>query len=210
MLRLDGLLRVRRWLDALDRFDATGDYGVFASLLQEDGVPNDMAGCLEAAAFLERTLNVRGAAKRIKTFLPVLDEPLGGASGLFQRHLADCLHWASAGTLSEQQRKLAYQYLKRRDFVRAAVFGREACVSRLLEENDVTTDVYYSEDRQEAAKELAKGLSDSRQRGYNAMTAMRNALAHGTRPKWATIDAALKDPQKLRGELQAALRRFFG
>ena len=37
VLKLEGLTRVRRWVDALDRFDATGDYGIFAPLLLEDG-----------------------------------------------------------------------------------------------------------------------------------------------------------------------------
>ena len=55
VLQLDGLTRVRRWVDALDRFDATGDYGVFAPLLIEDGVSEDKAGCLARAAFFERT-----------------------------------------------------------------------------------------------------------------------------------------------------------
>ncbi len=52
VLTLDGLTRVQRWVDALAQFDATGDYGVFAPLLIEDGVPGDKAGCLEEAAFL--------------------------------------------------------------------------------------------------------------------------------------------------------------
>ena len=41
VLKLDGLDRVRQWLDALNRFDATGDYRVFGSLLTKDGVEAD-------------------------------------------------------------------------------------------------------------------------------------------------------------------------
>ena len=209
VLRLDGLVRVRRWLDALDRFDATGDYGLFAPLLKEDGVPNDKANCLEAAAFLERTVNVRDAARKIATFLPVLEQPLPGPSGLFQRDLAECLSWAKAPTVSQQQCKLAHRYLDRGDFVRAAVFGRESCVTRLFEENDVTFDERYSEDRTETLKDLASKLPDSRRRGYQALTAMRNALAHGTRPEWRAIEIALRDPRRLKRELQTALQGFF-
>ena len=210
VLRLDGLVRVRRWLDALDRFDATGDYGLFAPLLQEDGVPEDKAGCLEAAAFLERTLNVRDAARKIGSFLPVLDEPLDGASRLFQHRLAERLRWANADTVSEQQRRLAHQYLNRGDFVRAAMFGREACVSRLFEANNVTMDEHYDDDRQETLWQLADELPDTKRRAYNELTAMRNALAHGTRPDRRHIETALKDPQQLRGKLEKALQRFFG
>ena len=210
VLRLDGLVRVRRWLDALDRFDATGDYAVFSPLLKEDGVPRDKAHCLEAAAFLERTLNVRDAASELETFLPVLDLPLSGASGLFKHRLATRLRWAKADRLSEQQRQLAYQYLIRGDFVRAAMFGREACESRLLEENNVVMNEYYSEDRQAEVKELADKLSGPRRDGYFALTAMRNALAHGTRPKRRDIRSALRDPLELGRQLRAALAEFFG
>ena len=88
VLRLDGLVRVRRW-------------------------------------GYERILNVPDAARQIRTFLPVLDEPLSGASGLFQRKLGERLQWAKHSGLAEQQRKLAYQYLNRRDFVRAAMLARD-------------------------------------------------------------------------------------
>ena len=209
VLRLDGLVRVRRWLDALDRFDATGDYGVFAPLLKEDGVPGRKANCLEDAAFFERTLNVRRAAERIAAFRPVLDQRLSGASGLFQDRLTERLRWARAGSLWEQQRELANQYLKRGDFLRAAAFGREACVGRLLEENDVPTNRFYSEERAEKLKKLADSLPASRRQAYRTLAALRNALAHGTRPFQAEAKAALREPQTLREELQAALKRFF-
>ena len=209
VLRLDGLMRVRRWLDALDRFDATGDYGVFAPLLREDGVPDRKANCLEEAAFFERTLNVRDAAKSIATFRPVLDQRLAGASGLFQDRLGKRLRWANAGSLWEQQRELADQYLKRRDFLRAAAFGREACVGRLLEENEVPTNRFYSEERAEKLKELADGLPVSRRQAYRTLAAVRNALVHGTRPFQPRAKAALRDPRRLREELQAALKSFF-
>lgn len=209
VLRLDGLMRVRQWLEALAKFDATGDYGVFASLLKKDRVPKRKADCLEAAAFLERTLNVRDAARKLKTFLPVLDGQLAGASGLFQPHLKLRLRWAKATTLSEQQYLLARQYLGRGDYVRAAVLGREACGSRLCEENGVSTNEYYSEDRQETLKELANALPRHRRDAYGAMTAMRNALAHGSRPRRSDIEAALRDPQKLGRELRRALGDFF-
>jgi CRISPR-associated Csx2 family protein len=33
VLRLDGLYAIQRWVTALEHFDASGDYGVFAPLL---------------------------------------------------------------------------------------------------------------------------------------------------------------------------------
>lgn len=208
VLRLDGLVRVRRWLDALNRFDATGDYGVFAPLLTEDGVPADKAKCLEDAAFYERTLNVPDAARKIGTFLPVLREPLPGASGLFQHRLEERLRWTLAPALSEQQRKLAHQYLSRSDFVRAAMFGREACASRLCEDRGEQTTGKHKE-RQEAVERFENEVEGQRKDGLQVLKALRNALAHGTQPTWPRIRTALGDPNKLRNELQRAMREFF-
>ena len=213
VLKLDGPVRVRRWMDALDRFDATGDYGVFAPLLIEDGAPADKANCLRDAAFLERTLNVRDAASRIRTFLPVLDNPLRGASGLFRRKLAERLRWAKDDRLSERQRKLARQYLDRGDFVRAAMFGKEACVSRVCEERGVST-VEYGEGRKEAVREFEQELREDRHperraSAWRMLTAIRNALAHGTRPDRKPYRKILQDPVRLEQELRKALERFF-
>ena len=38
LLHLDGLARVRRWVNALDPLDATGDYRMFTPRLIEDGL----------------------------------------------------------------------------------------------------------------------------------------------------------------------------
>ena len=210
VVRLDGLMRVRRWLDALDRFDATGDYGVFAPLLEEDGVPADKAQCLKDAAFLERTLNVPDAARKLRTFLPSLDKPLAGASGLFQHRLKERLRWATATPLSEQRRKLAHQYLKRRDFVRAAMFGWEACVSRVCEQRGISMSDFGEE--QQAVRDFEREADHATRRGIQSLRALRNALAHGEPPpKWqANAQAALKDPQKLAKELETTMQRIFG
>ena len=213
VLELDGLVRVRRWVDALNQFDATGDYGVFAKLLIDDGVPADKANCLKDAAFHERTFNVRDAARKIGTFLPVLDGPLTGASGLFQCRLADRLYWATAFDLAEQQRELAQQYLNRDDFVRAAMFGREACVTHLCEERGVST-VEYGQEREEAIKQFEAELKDGkhskeRKDAYRMLTNIRNSLAHGTRPWDKRSRAALKNPDRLRRELETSLDQFF-
>ena len=211
VLRLDGLKRVRRWLDALDTFDATGNYGVFADLLREDDVPDDMASRLEAAAFFERTSNVQDAAKEIATFSRDLETSLPGASGLFQDRLAAHLRWAKADRLSEQQRQLARRYLARGDYVRTAIFGMEACVSQECEKRGVST-LEFGNEREQAKSALEKELKKergTRARAYWDLRDIRNALAHGSPPQAQRIKDALKDPQSLKQELKRALQRFF-
>ena len=222
VLKLDGLVRVRRWVDALDRFDATGDYGVFAQLLIEDGVPEDKANCLKDAAFYERTSNVRDAAQKLGTFLPVLDDELDGASRLFRRRLAERLQWVKKESLAEQERELTRQYLKRSDFVRAAIFGLEACVTHVCERRKSSV-VVLSQERQDAASAFESELKvkmhpSELASAWWTLKSIRNALAHGTHeeshlphnrnPHSRTI-AALNDPSLLRRELRACMDRFF-
>ena len=219
VLRLDGLIRVQRWVEALDRFDATGDYGVFAPLLTEDGVAVDKANSLRAAAHYERVLNVPDARRQIHTFLPVLDDDLPGASGLFQRKLADRLQWARQQERWQWQRALAFQYLDRRDFVRAAMLAWEAWVSRLCAERGMSgrsadeVDPNAFNERKEIVDKFESTMQMSHQPGQSdahwTLKYLRNALAHGTRPmrRYRTM---LGDADRLFSELHAALTHLLG
>ena len=209
VLRLGGLARVRRWLDALNRFDAAGDYGVFAPLLIDDGIPEDKADCLRDAAFCERILNVRDAERKIQTFLDFLasmDERLTGASGLFQDRLVSRLHWVKQPSMSKKQRLLAHQYLERRDFVRAAMFGWEAVVSRICEERGVTTGEFN--ERKEAVEQYEVELSEAgpewKLRHYKTLKNIRNGLAHGAVPTRQSAKKAVRNPDRLKRSLQEA------
>lgn len=219
VLRLDGLVRVRRWVEALDRFDATGDYGVFAPLLMEDGVAADKANCLRDAAHYERILNVPDAGRKIRTFLPALDGHLPGASGLFQRRLAARLQWATQQERWRWQRALAFQYLDRRDFVRAAMLAWEAWVSRLCSEHDMRgrladeVDPNAFAERREVIEEFEDALQMRHEPGRSdahwTLKHLRNALAHGTRPT-RRYRAVLGNADRLFHELHATLTDLLG
>jgi CRISPR-associated Csx2 family protein len=212
VLRLDGLTRVRGWVDALDRFDATGDYGVFAPLLIEDGVAQDKAGCLKRAAFFERAQNLLDAARQLRTFLPILDTPLSGASGLFQKRLAERLRWVKAGGLADYQRKLAFEHLKRHDFLRAAVFGWEAlctleCERRGLRSDDYATGRKLATD--DLDDEIRAGKHPEwKKSAFLVLRDIRNALAHGNPPGHQRSRQVLQDPDRLRSELEKAFQRL--
>lgn len=212
VLRLDGLTAIQRWVDALDRFDATGDYGVFAPLLVADGVAADKAGCLEEAAFHERTFNIPDAARKLNTFLPVLDSPLPGASGIFQKKLTERLSWVKGASLAEHQRKLAYQYLSRGDFVRAVVFGWEAVVSRECAARGFDAQK-FKEGREPAAEALEAEIQagehqDWKRDAYWMLKNLRNALAHGNPPSNGYFRRPLQASDKLRESLEAAFKRL--
>ena len=74
VLRLSGLLTLLDWVDALASFDKDGDYGVFAPLLEAEGIGTDAARSIQQAAFFERTNNpvkaresVSGVTARIES-----------------------------------------------------------------------------------------------------------------------------------------------
>ncbi len=214
VVRLDGLTVVQDWVAALDHYDANGDYGVFAPLLVRDGVPEDKARCLEEAAFHERTFNLSSARQKLLTFLPVLEGELTGASSLFRRELHRRLSWVREGGLPEYQRKLAYEYLRRQDYVRAAVFAWEAvvskqCVDRGLSLNDFETG------RKPAIDAFEAEIKDSKHpdwltEAYWTLKTLRNALAHGNPPTVERYRRILADAQTLHRELEAAIGRLLG
>lgn len=213
VLRLDGLLAIQRWIDALDRFDQNGDYGVFADLLVRDGFPEDKAKCLKKAAFFERTFNLRDAARQLGTFLKALETGLPGVGYLFQKKLEERLSWMSGGSLQLQQARLARVYLARQDFVRAAVFAWEAIITSECARHGLDLDDYGEEgDRKQAEAQLRSRLQsegirwkDSPQRRIKDL---RNSLAHGSPPAdWAgELRQALAEPDRLRGMLESAIK----
>lgn len=204
VLRLDGLDRVRQWLDALNRFDATGDYRVFGSLLVKDGVPTDMAKHLENAAFHERTLNLAAAADEIHKFRPVLESNLTGASGLFQQRLADRLMWVDLDMLSKQQAELAYQYLERRDYVRAAVFAWESLITKACENKRLNPKIQSNRENQN----VLTAVGADNQQLYRNLNQIRRALAHANPPNTERVQEILMDEQTLRETLQDAFKRL--
>lgn len=216
VLRLDGLQDIQRWIDALNRFDANGDYGVFAPLLQKDGVPADKANCLCDAAFRESTMNLKGARDKLRTALAALDAPLPGASGLFQRQLRQHLEWAREESYAECQRILAMRALDRRDYQRAALLGIEALVSRGCEERG--TDPLSYGDR-EAFRTGYRDEADHawQAQAYRDLNAFRNAMAHGIPPDgrvklrsggWRQRSEVLRNESQLAAVLRSSLDRL--
>ena len=200
VLKLDGLDRVRQWLEALNRFDATGNYRVFGSLLTKDGVNVNKAKHLENAAFYERVLNLSAAANEIRQFSPVLESQLRGASGLFKERLANRLNWIELETLSKQQAELAYQYIERRDYLRAAMFGWESLVSMDCEKKGLDPQKRGNREKHQVLKEV----DPSKRKICENLNQIRNALAHGDSSNTKSIQRMLMDEQKLHRALREA------
>ena len=200
VLKLDGLDHVRKWVDALARYDATGDYSVFAPLLVEDDVSPNNADHLERAAFNERAMNVSGAAQNLRAFLPTLETGLSGASAIFQSHLSARLDWCREMDVARQQRELALEYLQRRDYLRAALFGWEALITKECEGR------LDWEGRRTASEQL--GTRYASNPAFHTLRMIRNALAHGIPPRGRNARQhrrTLNDPEQLQNALNDAI-----
>lgn len=211
VLRLDGLNAVQKWVSALDKFDANGDYGIFAPLLEADGFPKNMSQNLRRAAFSQRTTNIFDAARHLQNVLIALDTPLTGASALFRETLKKRLRWANTGSLGEQQRLLAIQELERGDLLRTAILGLEAFISRLCLENNVNPLDYKM--REEIDKKFQEEIKQNRQhdwksKAYWNLKNLRNAMAHGTQSSHQETRELLKNDVRLAKELQSILSKL--
>ncbi len=211
VLRLDGLNAVQHWVSALDGFEASGNYGLFAPLLKADGLPDDKAQCLKDAAFFESTNNIPSAARSLRTVLAALEQPLTGASILFQGTLKKRLAWAKKQDLAEQQRILALRALERGDLLRAAILGSEALITRQCQ--DSQNDPLDYQQRKTIDEQFQQQINNGehpewKRNAYWNMKNLRNAMAHGTQPTLPQLQQLMKNPQRLQDELRSILNRL--
>ena len=202
VIRLDGLERVRHWINALEKFSVTRNYGVFETLLiKDDKSLKESAAHLRNAAFHERTTNLFDAEEEIKKFLQksgLKRKTLQGASGLFKERLLECLKWVDLEPYSKQQAALAREYLKLRDYVRAAIFGWETLVTQECERQRLNP-------RPRRIREIQNPLTGtSPSEACEILRQIRNALTHGTAPNLKAVQEMLEDEKKLYGGLEDA------
>jgi len=179
--RLDGLLRIAQWVEALAGFDASGSFGAFAPPMQHDGVAAVTIAHLRRAAFHERTFNLVDATHDVRSLLQELPDPAPGIGALFRDQIAERLGWHKHRHLFERQRDLAWIYLQRRDWVRCAVFAYEAFLSKLVADDSDGRENSFD------ARDAARREFERRERGdqalreeYFTLKHIRNYLAHGS------------------------------
>lgn len=213
VLTLDGIQAVQLWIRAFDQFEVSDDYGLFAPLLEADGLPPRTAQRLTEASLFESLGNVYEAARCIGEVLPALARPLPGASGLFQDTLRGRLLWATASDFGGQQRELAMRALRRGDMPRALLMGLEAVVTRLCVEEgadpkNVDDRLRLSETYHKKAKQRELPLEAAR--AFMTLKSLRNAYAHGTVPSHGRTKSIWESPQNLPQEVKRSLDVLLG
>ncbi|MCU0755085.1 MAG: TIGR02221 family CRISPR-associated protein [Xanthomonadales bacterium] len=215
VLRLDGLVAIQRWVEAIAAFDASGDYGVFAPLFEQEGIPATTARMLETAAWQEHVLNVADAGRSLRSFLGKLPGHWPGAAGLFQQKLLKRLAWIQQSGLAQQQYALAERALGRQDAHRAALLIREGLITAYCQQHRLVAS--ETVERNRAASELEADLDEGLwtrevRDSIRDLRQIRNALAHGARPtnprirqlmegRKMLLDALRKILQALRAQL---------
>jgi CRISPR-associated Csx2 family protein len=211
VVRLDGLLHLQAWAEALAAFESSGDFSRFASLLAADGLEPELTNALPRAWQLFNLTNVHDAATALRPLCKRLRNPLDGVSELFRDRLRQALRWVEGKDLAEQQRRLALQSLRRGDFLRASLFGLEAFLSRAT--LDAGGDPLWHEDRDRAEAAFRQELKDGehpdwKRAAYWLLRNVRNACAHGTAPTYEPHFELIRNPERLATTLEATLNRL--
>jgi len=223
VIRLDGLIAISRWIRALAAFDAAGDLRSLAPLL----TPGDSAATqrFEYAAFRERILRLGGTEDHIRGALRSVGKQPDPIVALFAPELNRRLSWSREPTLSGRQRALAQAYLEAGDFVRAAVLGLEAVISREMENDDRCSDDDIRDewarsqfqldisDSSKAWRERARRRNDPDTvkwvTAFHDLKDIRNAFAHAAPAKSQRVQKALEQEPRMRQFLTDLLDTLF-
>ncbi|MCP5319257.1 MAG: TIGR02221 family CRISPR-associated protein [Pseudomonadales bacterium] len=196
VLRLNGLLRVLDWVQALAAYDASGDYAVFGSLLAKAGTSKEETTRLGEASRLERITNHVVARQKLNglDLSTAENDPL---AALFLPELERRLIWWKKSERWQREATLARENLQRGDYLRAALFAQEAVITRALPERDA--DQY--DNREDARKRLLDENSSAR-----LLFALRNELVHGIKSHKGPVKKMLQSAESLDKGLHDLIR----
>ena len=203
VLPLRGLLTMLDWVDALATYDKDGDYGVFARLLEDDGMAAGTAEGLAQAAYYERTSNPVPAQKTLSGVFRAVEAHRGPLGALFGETLQKRIGWFRGAQREDWELSLAAAYLERRDYLRAATFLYEAFITRACKQQGLADPDRFG-NRKHAYKAASKTTPELSQ-----LVDLRNSLAHGVRPHTAESARALADEDRLRSRLQELRKALF-
>ena len=178
-VRLDGLAELADWIEALSAFNADGNFGRFAALLQAGGISSATAESLRAAGFREQTGELRGAANELTNFRHDArnEMPAGGAK-LFLPALFDRTAWAEGNDQYSHYRSLAKASAKSQDLARIARLAYEAALTRIAIHFG-QGDILEYEVRKRAAEEFETQANKANVKAYRELRNIRHILSHG-------------------------------
>ena len=201
VLRLSAMLHMLDWVDALAVYEHSGNYGIFAPLLQQDGMPAQHANLLAQAAYFERSGNPVQAQKSLSGAHNHVREHPGPLGQLFKTTLTEHIGWFRQGSRADWELALADRYLARQDYLRTITYLCEAYISRATEK--FGGNVNQFEDRERAF------IGADKNQDVWLLKHLRNAMTHGVRSDNRDAKPLLQDQQKLDKKLRALRKSLF-
>lgn len=201
VLRLSAMLHMLDWVDALAVYEHSGNYGIFAPLLQQDGMPAERANLLAQAAYFERSGNPVQAKQSLSGAHNHVRDHQGPLGQLFKATLTEHIGWFRHGSRADWELALADRYLARQDYLRAITYLCEAYISRATEK--FGGNVNQFEDRDRAFKDAEKNQD------VWLLKHLRNAMTHGVRSDNRDAKPLLQDQQALDKKLRALRKSLF-
>jgi len=201
---LKSLLDIHQGLQALTIFDHSGDYLPLLKLAADSLPDIDRQSC-EDAAFNERVLRIADARKSLaRVHNSLSDDTEAFPLILFRQSLLDRLDWANQPYHDLRQLQVARGMLERRDYLRASALLYESVINRFIRKNTLG-DAENSDVREQAGRMLKQSHQPDWQRDLRLL---RNALAHGVRPKTAAVQQILGSEHKLQTFLTSCVERL--
>ena len=212
VLRLSAMLHMLDWVDALAVYEHSGNYGVFAPLLEKDGMQADRANLLAQGAYFERNGNPVQAKQALSGAHNHVRGHQGPLGQLFKDTLSEHIGWFRQGSRADWELALADRYLARQDYLRAITYLHESFVSHAVWNARGNPNDYA--DRDSARKSVGRNTD------AQLLAELRNAIVHGVRSTRAhmsveqkhrakEVESLLSDQQKLGEKLRELRKQLF-
>lgn len=202
VMRLGGVLEIDDWSEALAHYDKTGDYGVFVPLLERSGFSKNALDSLRDAAFYEQTNSIQKALVKLRNFLALLSKEEALCShhaALFLPALKKRFAWVNKQSPYQHQSAVAWQALENDHLLRAAIYGFEAFLTRLTEQDGGDLDEYSA--RKSAKDRYENDQPSASWEEYRLLRGIRNQLAHSGTHVHEQVRKAVSSRADLRGNL---------
>ncbi len=200
VISLSGYSKLLEWIRALENFEGSGNFGVFAPLYDQEGID---ARSLKDAAYFERTNQVKESRNKISTFRQK-DSEISQASpllSLFHPILQQRTDWYRKVDRYEWERELAFFYFKKDDWARTIILLLESFYSRELINRGRNPDLY--QERESLKQDFRTSEPDP---FLQKLTMLRNVVAH---TKVENQDfKEITSPERLKSFLGEAFKRL--
>lgn len=170
VVKLDGLLAVEEWIEAMTVFKTSGNVSRLAKI---PGLDAELSRLLNEYQFFEQMNNVARSRKCAQKIQQLLDS-LPPEGLMFKNELHRMFDWANGENYAHRQYDQARNAFDNGDYLRAVLLLNESVITSEIHSG--AGDILKYEVREEARKRLDKLRDDA----WRLLANLRNTLAHGS------------------------------